>query len=84
MGIFSAVLKGVIYGKTIELESDSGLPDGQSVAVTVQPVEEQGRLPLGEGIRRSAGAWSDDPAGLDQYLEQVRQAREQDRAAIEP
>lgn len=84
MGSFSAVIKGIIRGKTIELESAPGLPDGQSVAVMVQPVEHKGKLPAGDGIRRSAGAWSDDPEGLEYYLEQVRQAREQDRTAIEP
>ena len=48
-------LKGVVHGKTIELEQEPALPDGQSVVVTLQPLEEK-RLPLGEGIRRSAGA----------------------------
>jgi hypothetical protein len=79
------VLKGVIHGKTIELEMESGLPDGQPVDVKVQPRVETGpRLPPGEGIRRSAGAWADDPAGLDEFLKQLRQCREQDRAPIEP
>jgi len=41
-------------------------------------------LPPGEGIRRSAGAWADDPEGLDQYLEQLRNDRDQDRPPIEP
>jgi hypothetical protein len=76
-------LKGVIHGKTIELEQEPALPDGQSVVVTLQPLEEK-RLPPGEGIRRSAGAWADDPEGLDQYLEQLRHDRAQDRPPIEP
>ncbi len=29
---------GVVHGKTIELESDPGLPDGQAVAVTIERV----------------------------------------------
>lgn len=63
-------LRGVIHGKTIELESDAGLPDGQHVMVTVHPVNEAlPRLAPGEGIRRSAGGWADDPAGLDEFLE---------------
>jgi hypothetical protein len=41
-------------------------------------------LPPGEGIRRSAGAWADDPQGLDDYLKQLREQREQDRPLIEP
>jgi uncharacterized protein (DUF433 family) len=33
-------LKGVIRGKTIELEQEPGLPEGQRVAVEIRPVEE--------------------------------------------
>jgi hypothetical protein len=78
-------LKGVIHGKTIELEMESGLPDGRPVDVTVRPHVETGpRLPPGEGIRRSAGAWADDPECLDDFLKQLRQDREQDRTPIEP
>ena len=33
-----SVLKGIIHGKTIELESEPGLPDGQEVTVRIQPV----------------------------------------------
>jgi hypothetical protein len=85
MSSTQAVLKGVIHGRTIELEEEPGLPDGQSVAVTVQPVVEQGRrLPPGEGIRRSAGAWGDDPEGVDEFLRQVRKMRDQDRPPLEP
>ena len=32
------VLKGIVHGKTIELEQEPGLPEGQVVSVTVQPV----------------------------------------------
>ena len=32
------VLRGVVHGRFIELERDPGLPDGQEVAVTVEPV----------------------------------------------
>jgi hypothetical protein len=80
----SAVLKGVVHGKTIELDDEPGLVDGQPVNVTLQRIETSQRLPPGEGIRRSAGAWADDPQGLEEYLEQVRRDREQDRPPIEP
>ncbi len=33
-------LQGVIHGKTIELEREPGLPEGQRVAVEVRPVDE--------------------------------------------
>ena len=31
-------LRGTVHGKTIELDEDTGLPDGQQVHVTVKPV----------------------------------------------
>jgi hypothetical protein len=34
----STPLRGVVRGRTIELESEPGLPDGQKVAVTVEAV----------------------------------------------
>jgi uncharacterized protein (DUF433 family) len=36
-----ATLHGVIHGKTIELEQESGLPEGQRVAVEVCPLDER-------------------------------------------
>lgn len=83
----STVLRGVIHGKTIELNDETGLPDGQQVNITVQPVSGTegliGRLPPGEGIRRSAGAWAADVEELDQYLEWNRQQRKISRPPIE-
>ena len=32
----STALRGVVHGRTIELESEPGLPDGQVVSVTVE------------------------------------------------
>lgn len=39
----SPALKGVIHGRTIELESEPGLPDGQQVNVEIRPVDEAPR-----------------------------------------
>jgi hypothetical protein len=47
-----AVLKGTVHGKTIELEKESGLPDGLEIIVAI-------RLKPGDGVRLSAGAWAD-------------------------
>jgi hypothetical protein len=80
MATNSSDLRGVVHGKTIELEQEPGFPDGQKVSVTVKPVEN--RLPPGEGIRRSAGAWSDDPEGLDRWLEEMQRSRQLDRPEI--
>jgi len=78
----STILKGVIHGKTIELEEEPGLPEGQSVEVTVQPV--RAKLPPGEGIRRSSGAWAEGGEELDRFLEWTRQQRKVVRAELEP
>jgi hypothetical protein len=78
------VLKGIVHGKTIELEQSPGLPDGQAVTVTVSAVQTEGKLPPGEGLRRAAGSWSDDPEGLEAYLEWNRQQRKIGRPEIEP
>ena len=77
------VLKGVVHGKTIELEGESGLPDGEEVTVTLQPTSRKEHLSPGEGIRASAGGWSDDPEGLDEYLKWNRAQRKQSRPEID-
>lgn len=76
-----AILRGTVHGKLIELEREAGLPDGQAVAVTVQPLAER-HLPPGEGIRRSAGAWADDADELDKFLEWNRRERKHGRLEI--
>lgn len=84
MSTTKTVLKGVVHGRTIELEDESGLPDGQEVNVIVQPATSVSQLPPGEGIRQSAGAWADDPEGLDQFLEWNRQQLKIGRPEIDP
>ncbi len=63
-------LREVVHGKTIELQDELGLPDGENVAVIVRRV-----LPPGEGIRRSAGAWADGGEELDRWFEEIRRSR---------
>src|SRR5215210_8762781 len=57
-----SVLKGIVRGKTIELESEPGLPDGQEVTVTVKPVivpdPSSPPPPLTEAERRWKEAWA--------------------------
>jgi hypothetical protein len=88
-GATTMTLQGIVRNGTIVLEQPHHLPDGTRVEVVVTPgvterVSSNARLPPGEGIRRSAGAWADDPEGLDEYLQQLRDEREQDRPPIEP
>jgi hypothetical protein len=85
MANMTSTLKGIIRGKTIELEQQPDLPDGQSVILTLQPVEQAPpRLPPGEGIRRSAGAWAKDAEELDRFLEWNRLQRKVGRPEIDP
>ena len=73
-------MKGVIHGRTIELESELGLPEGQPVSVIVEPVEPKNSQAAFEALKRAAGAWeTDDPDGLEQYLEWTRQQRKAHR-----
>ncbi len=82
------LLRGVAHGRIIELENELALPEGQPVAVTVQPlvsmVNDTGPLPPGEGLRRAFGAWAEDGDELDKYLQWNRQQRKIGRPEIEP
>ena len=84
----SSGLRGVIHGKLIELNEEPGLPDGQEVTVALQPLRQthDHATPLrqGEGLRRSEGAWAEDAAALDRYLEWNRQQRKISRRGMEP
>ena len=66
--------KGVIHGKTIELDEDLGFKDGDSVKVTVRPA-----LPPKEGILQSAGGWADGGEEMDEWFEKLQRARRQGR-----
>jgi hypothetical protein len=78
------LMRGVIRGKTIELEQAPGLPDGQPVGVTVEPLAatDPEPLPPGEGLRRAFGAWSEDAEELAVFLEWNRQQRKLGRGRM--
>ena len=69
-------LHGKVHGKTIELDEDLGVVDGQEVEVRVTII--QPTRNWGEGILRTAGALADDPA-WDTILEQIYQDRKLNR-----
>ena len=78
----STILKGVVHGNRIDLEREAGLPDGQEVRVTVEPLSAPtSTYTPGDGIRLSAGAWAEDAAELDEFLAWQRQHRRQGRKA---
>lgn len=76
-------IKGVIHGRTIELDTEPGLPEGQAVSVILEPVAPKNSQAALEALKRAAGAWeNDDPEGLEQYLEWNRQQRKVKRGEI--
>jgi hypothetical protein len=68
---------GVVHGKTIELDEDLGLTEGQEVEVQVKVVALPKRW--GDGLRRCAGAlaneWTEED---DRILEEIHQDRKRD------
>ena len=83
MALAKHEMRGSVQGRTVLLEDDPGLPDGQQVTVRLTPrppSDEAGRIALLE----AAGGWADhDVEGLDRYLEWNRQQRKVNRPEIE-
>jgi hypothetical protein len=69
------ILHGVIRGKTIELEVDAGMPEGQKVEVAIRTVPTQSETELGgEGLRRCAGSLAGIP-GLEEDMAAILRER---------
>jgi hypothetical protein len=83
MSVPTTAYRGVVHGNIIALAENPGLPDGQEVSVSMQPVESISEQEAQAGLLRAFGAWADDPAGLDEYLEWNRQQRKIGRREIE-
>jgi hypothetical protein len=69
-------IHGKIHGKTIELDEDPGVAEGQEVEVQVRILQPARKW--GEGILRTAGALADDPE-WDAIMEQIYQDRRLER-----
>ncbi len=78
-------VRGVIRGKTIELEQAPGLPDGQPVGVTIEPLpaDAPAQLRPGEGLQRAFGSWAGEAEELDRFLEWNREQRKVGRRRVE-
>lgn len=70
------IVHGVVHGKTIELDEDLGVAEGQKVEVQVNLVPPPRKW--GDGILRTAGALADDPE-WDAIMEEIHQARKLER-----
>jgi hypothetical protein len=75
----TVIAKGIIHGKTIELDRAPGLPEGEAVSVIVRPA-----LPPGEGLKQAFGSWRDDAAGLEDFLHSVYRDREENAPGAIP
>jgi hypothetical protein len=65
--------QGVVHGRTVELDQDPGIAEGERVDVMMRVAPPS--LPWGEGILRSAGIAVDVP-GFEEAFEQVQRDRE--------
>jgi hypothetical protein len=69
-------IHGRVHGRTIELDDDPGLADGQEVEVEIRIIQPSRKW--GDGILRSAGALADDTE-WDAIMEEIHQARKLER-----
>ncbi|MEX2560125.1 MAG: hypothetical protein WD403_09430 [Pirellulales bacterium] len=69
-------LHGKVHGRTIELDEDPGVAEGQEVEVQMKLVQPTKKW--GDGILRTAGALADDPH-WDAIMEEIHKARKIER-----
>lgn len=70
-------IHGKVFGKTIEIDEDLGVSDGQQVQLEVKVILQAARE-IGEGFLRTEGALADDEE-WDGIMEEIYQARKQER-----
>jgi len=71
------IIHGVVHGKTIALEEDLGLAEGQVVELTIRTVVPPASCQPGEGFLRTEGALADDPY-WDAIMEEIYRERKMD------
>jgi hypothetical protein len=70
-------LHGKIHGRTIELDEDPGVAEGQEVEVQVRVLPKPGQA-WGEGLLRTEGALTDDTE-WDAIMDEIHQQRKLER-----
>ena len=70
-------MRGKVHGRTIQLDEDPGVLEGQDVEVQVRVLPKTDRKP-GEGFLRTEGALANDKE-WDAIMEEIYQARKRDR-----
>ena len=70
------IAHGKVHGKTIEIDEDLGVPDGQEVELQVKVVPVPRR---GDGLRRCAGALTSEWTSEDDRIpEEIHRERKQE------
>lgn len=69
-------IHGTVHGRTIELDEDLGVAEGQEVEVQIKLVSPARKW--GDGILRTAGALADDTE-WDAIMEEVHKSRKIER-----
>ena len=67
-------IQGKVQGRTVELDEELGVAEGQQVEVTVRVVSSIKPTRTGEGFLLTEGALADDPY-WDAIMEQIYQER---------
>lgn len=78
---------GIVEGDRVQLPERSRFPVGTRVQITLileADITSDEKLPPGEGLRRTYGAWADDAEDLDAFIEWSRQQRKIERKLEEP
>jgi len=70
-------LYGKVHGKTIELDEDLGVAEGQEVEIQIKLISKPGNK-TGEGFLRTEGALADD-GEWDGIMEEIYKARKLER-----
>jgi hypothetical protein len=69
-------LHGKVHGRTIELDEDPGVAEGQEIEVQMKLIAPTRKW--GEGILRSAGGWAAYPE-MDAIMEKIQRERKLER-----
>jgi hypothetical protein len=71
-------IHGTVHGKTIDLDEEPGVADGEEVEVTIRTISDPTVHRSGEGFSRTEGALADDTE-WDAIMDEIYRARKQER-----
>jgi hypothetical protein len=73
------LMRGVVHGRTIVLDQELGIADGQQVGIIVKTLTGPALERWGEGLRRCAGAfaaeWTEED---DRIMDEIYRERKRD------